>query len=105
MKQELTVKEETTIASIWLDDISQGGAPDGWDLAQFRAKVEDQMYNGLSLRGAIMYLLARVPRPDDPKPKKVQESETILAKVAELKAEKIRLFKEQQASRKANVKN
>lgn len=80
MRQGLSESELFTLANIWENDLSVGGAPEGWDYEYFERKVENKLYDGFSFKSALMKTLAEVPRPDDPKQiKKDNKADLVMA--------------------------
>ena len=73
MRQDLSPQELKTLEHIWDNDISIGGAPEGWDYDYFVRKVEDKLYNGFSFKTSVMKVLSEVPRPEEEKAKTPKE--------------------------------
>lgn len=93
MTQDITEEQEAAVTAAWEMDISVGGAPEGWTLESFKAKIRDKMYNGQSFREAYMRTLFEVPRPDD-KRSTEEKLAKLKAMVAKLKEIQLNKFKE-----------
>jgi hypothetical protein len=86
MRQELLDSEKQALQHFWDNDISVGGAPDGWTLESFSRKVENKIFDGWSFKRATMMVLATVPRPDEKPPVEPINREDLQSKVELMKA-------------------